>query len=219
MKFLVGLIQANLARFLVGLTVGAALFTVLVALPASWLLRDATDGARAVFLAVAVVSGVVTALAIGVRLAAEQALQQWVAATGAGPMLAKVICKQALGVSDKRPEGSKEVAEALAGASAEQARATLADRLSPLFGSHALDRWLPQQGRWLAKRLTGDDGWRVTRSQVQTHNTHDLPGLRDAVADALHNKAVELVGARATATVTMVAIAAAGLTLLTALVL
>ncbi|TWT65940.1 hypothetical protein Pla123a_48510 [Posidoniimonas polymericola] len=213
MKFLLRLVTDNLHRFFTGALLGGGLFALLVGGLCYYLVSDQAYW-RLVAVSILVSIGVMLAgLASGVRLAVTETLRDWVNATSVGPMLSKVIFKQALGVSDKRPEGSKAVAAELDGATVGQAKERLAEHLGDLFGGDSLDRWLPAQGRWIAKKLTGAAGWAITERLIEhipgtpgDHARLDLLAMRDGLSDGLADKAVTLVTARATA----VAIAAVG---------
>lgn len=220
------LITENLRRFVVGFVTGAVSYALVLGLVAYVLLRgeaswQTTTAAVLVALG-AVLAGVVT----GARAAATETLRDWVDSTSAGPMLSKVIFKQALGVSEKRPEGSKQLAAELEVMTVGQAKAKLVEKLSELFHSDALDRWLPSQGRWVAKKLTSTAGWLVVRSLIarvpgaeDDHARLDLLELRDRVSDGLRDKAVDLVLGRATALSWAVIIGAGAICLLATVLL
>lgn len=206
MKFLFRLISDNVQRFVTGALLGGGLFALVVGGFSFYLVSD-QDYWRLVVVGIVVAIGVMLAgLASGVRLAVTQTLRDWVVSSGVGPMLSKVIFKQALGVSDKRPEGSKAVAAELDGATVGMAKERLAEHLGDLFGGGSLDRWLPAQGRWVAKKLTGAAGWVIMQQIIQhipglpgDQAKLDLLAMRDALSDGLADKAVTLLTARATA--------------------
>lgn len=213
MKFLARLIADNLRRFLQGALVGGGGFALVVGGVCYYLVSDQAFW-RLVVVGVLVAVGVMlTGLVCGVRLAVTETIRDWVRATGVGPMLSKVIFKQALGVSDKRPDGSKTVAAELDGATVGQAKERLSEHFTSLFFGDSLERWLPAQGRWIAKKLTGAAGWAVTQQLIEhipglpgDNARVDLLAMRDGLSEGLADKAVSLATARATA----VALAAIG---------
>ncbi|MCA9238923.1 MAG: hypothetical protein KDA37_01935 [Planctomycetales bacterium] len=218
------LVAENVKRFTLGFLSGAACYALLLGAMAYSLLRNESPWQTYVAGVLVAVGAILAGVVTGARVAATQTLRDWVDSTGAGPMLSKVIFKQALGVSEKRPEGSKQVAAELEGMTVGQAKAKLVEKLSELFHSDALDRWLPSQGRWVAKKLTSTAGWLVVRSLVarvpgadDDHASLDLLALRDRVSDGLTDKAVSLVLGRATA-LSWAVILAAGVVCLAATV-
>jgi hypothetical protein len=199
------LILDNAQRFVSGAFVGGALFAVLVGGLCYFLVREEPFWQLAVVSTLVALGTMLAGVVWGVRLAATETLRGWVEATGVGPMLSKVIFKQALGVSDKRPGGSSEITAELQGATLGEAKTKLAARLGAIFSGNSLDRWLPAQGRWLAKRLTSAAGWAVTRTLLDRFPESDRDGepinllaLRDGLSTGLADKAVTLVTARAT---------------------
>ncbi len=199
------LIFDNAKRFLTGALFGGAMFAVLVGGLCYYLVREEPFWRLAVVSSLVAVGTMLAAVVSGVRLAATETLRGWVEATGVGPMLSRVIFKQALGVSDKRPGGSNEIAAELNGATLGEAKAKVGARLGAIFSGDSLDRWLPAQGRWIAKRLTSAAGWAVTRTLLDRFPESDRDGepinllaLRNGLSDGLADKAVTLVTARAT---------------------
>lgn len=215
MKFLSRLILDNLRRFVLGAIFGGSVFAALVGAVCYLIVREEAFWRLATVGTLVSVGTMIAAIVTGARHAATQTLRDWVEKTGAGPMLAKVIFKQALGVSDKKPAGSAEVAAELQGLTLGQAKEKLSEKLGQMFGSGALDRWLPSQGRWLAKKLTSTAGWTVTQSlldhfELQGNDDQpvDLLAMRDGLATGLNEKAIGLVTTRATMVATGVVIAA-----------
>lgn len=220
------LVATNLKRFLLGALIGGGVFALLVGGLGYFLVREEPFWRLATVGVLTAIGTMIVAVVIGARMTASQALRDWVDASGVGPLLSKVIFKQALGVSDKKPQGSKQLASELDGATLGDAKSKLTEHLGELFLGDSLDRWLPAQGRWVAKKLTSSAGWAVMRTLLQhipgadqDDARVDLLALRDGLSDGLADKAVSLMTGRATIMTTIVVGVVAAVCIVTAGVL
>lgn len=207
----------HLRRFLSGAMVGGALFLLAVGGVCFLLVHESAFWRLATVSTLVAFGAMVTALVTGGLFMASAALRDWVEAANIGPTLSKVLFKQALGVSDKRPHGSPQLAERLEGMTVGEAKRALLERFSELFAGESLNRWLPSQGRWIARRLTGAAGWAATRAVVahapelkEDDAPLDLLGLRTRLSSTLTDTAIGLATRRAWAVgLAAVAVAAA----------
>ena len=91
------LVAENVKRFTLGFLSGAACYALLLGAMAYSLLRNESPWQTYVAGVLVAVGAILAGVVTGARVAATQTLRDWVDSTGAGPMLSKVIFKQALG--------------------------------------------------------------------------------------------------------------------------
>ncbi|QDU91364.1 hypothetical protein Pla175_47860 [Pirellulimonas nuda] len=191
-NILLSLASANLKRFFVSAVIGVALFAAIVGAGAFYLAQNAGGVSQAAVAVVVAVASLITGLLWAAVATAHGFLQTVVESTGVGPLISKLVFKQALGVSDKRPQGSSEVAAELDAADDRQAKQAVETRLASVFSSAKLEEWLPARGRWIAKKLIGSVGWAVTTAVLGRlpAGPVNLLDLRSHLADGLNDAAV-----------------------------
>ncbi len=213
---LLRLASTNLKRFFVSGMIGVAVFAATVGAGAFFVAQQAGPWSQAAVAMVVAIASLIAGLLWAAVATAQGFVESMIEATGVGPLISKLVFKQALGVSDKRPQGSSEVAGELENADPTEAKRVVETRLASVFSSKQLEEWLPARGRWIAKKLIGSVGWAVTTAVLgrlpdRDGKSLELLDLRNRLADGLNNAAV---GIFTTRLVMLATLATAALALL-----
>ena len=205
-RFLTGWIVENLVRFLFWTLLVTSVFGAALGVIAYVLVKDQSTACQVTSVSVVGLGSVLFGGVAGGALAAVRSLEEWVTHLGLGPLASKAVFAETLGVSDKQPSGTTELAKSLQGATVGDAKRRLQSAFTDTFKSRSLDRWLPSTGRWLASRVLNTAGWLATRAAISQFpgspdddTPIDLLGLRDAMGRRIDEQAVEIVALRANA--------------------
>ncbi|MEM6331608.1 MAG: hypothetical protein AAF790_15355 [Planctomycetota bacterium] len=197
LRFVAGWVAANLARFLAWAALVAALSGGVMGLLTYLLVREERAAVQIACGVLFAIGALVAGGVAGGLLAAVRSLAGWITDSGLGPMASRAVFAEKLGVTDKRPEGTTELAQSLHGATLGEAKRKLQDAFARVFESGSLDRWLPTQGRWLASRVLNTAGWaaaRVVIGQLPGNPGDaaalDLLSLRTAVGEQIERQAI-----------------------------